>query len=51
MPSKKFECTECGALGTIKFNQDIGFQVTDISTCPFCAADISNIHEDEENDD
>ena len=49
MPTKYFECTECGARGKINLKGD-DFSTEDLVYCPVCSADIYE-EEDEEDDE
>ena len=42
MASIKFDCSECGAHGTIKFKETDQYKLRDVVACPFCASDISD---------
>lgn len=50
MASVKFDCSECGAHGTIKFKETDQYKLRDVVACPFCASDISDDSIDPEDE-
>ena len=44
-----FECNDCGAYGKITL-MSTDHSITDITVCPVCAADITNVDEDAEDE-
>jgi rubredoxin len=44
-----FECPDCGAYGKITL-MSTDHNINDITVCPVCAADITNVDEDAEDE-
>ena len=47
--SMLFECSSCGAYGKITL-MSTDHSMHDITVCPVCAADITNVDEDAEDE-